>query len=367
MSNVLENCINREGLVRHVFANDKWKQARTFLKVFYLCGSWWSSGRKSFPHRAVAQTHSGNTELLLKDSKIFCSWFGRGICEVASVPHVWQPHLLTGVSSTCAVLMNCARKVKVSSCRERENPFLFQLMLHILLWWHSFLSSSERGHPGTLGERERKEALDAVVCHVLKPPSGGWCFLRSRKVSTARSCHPAQGTPVNKLQEHRNSFPLFHLSLIAFLNLPPCEVSLGWCGTFHLARRGGGFPWYTQRKRDMVVCHFFSIWKDRAERRWGRWVWPASKESKAKWRNTGVEEPSLSSIIKRFHWDTSKQKALISSGISRYRKTTEELGQSWADLPTAWGGTGKCSCPWDEGCLCIPWSICSDVIGSGNQ
>lgn len=192
------------------------------------------------------------------------------------------------------------------------------------------------------------------MCHVLKPPSGGWCFLRSRKVSMARNCHPAQGTPVNKLQEHRNSFPLFHLSLIVFLNLPPCEVSLGWRGTFHLARRGGGFPWYTQRKRDMVVCHFFSIWKDRAERRWGRWVWPASKESKAKWRNTGVEEPSLSSIVKHFHWDTSKQKALISSGISRYRKTTEELGQSWADLPTARGGMGKCSCPWDEGCLC--WS-----------
>lgn len=68
---------------------------------------------------------------------------------------IWQWKLQGGFGGPC-VTASCAERCwqhlcplsywarKVPSCWERENPCLFQLMLHILLWWHSFLSSSER-------------------------------------------------------------------------------------------------------------------------------------------------------------------------------------------------------------------------------
>jgi len=92
----------------------------------------------------------------------------------------------------------------------------------------------------------------------------------------------------------------------------------------------------------------------------------ASKESKDKWRNKcgGGRATLIRHHKSLFDWDTSKQKAVISSGISCYRKTSEELGQPRANSYPVFG---KCSCPWDERYLCSQRIICSGVIGSGDQ
>lgn len=44
-----------------------------------------------------------------------------------------------------------------------------------------------------------------------------------------------------------------------------------------------------------------------------------------------------------------------SFNIFWYFLLQEDFRKVGADLPPAWGGTGICSCPGDEGCLCILW------------
>lgn len=78
----------------------------------------------------------------------------------------------------------------------------------------------------------------------------------------------------------------------------------------------------------------------------------------------GVGEPPLSSIINRFHCDTSKQKALTSSGISCYRKTSEKLGQT---CPQHEVGLVYVLVLGMKDAFASCESIYSDVIGSGNQ
>lgn len=250
-------------------------------------------------------------------------------------------HLLTGVSNACAhtdvlVLMYYARKV--SGCWERENPFLPQLLLYILLWCHGFLSSGEKGLYQTWYSRWNgtRRNVGTAVCRVLWPPSRRWwAATGSRKVSVARGCHPTQGSPVNKARHRRNTLPPFHPSLTAFLNLLSCGVPLGSHGAFHLARSGGGSPCYTQGKTNVVVCRFFSLWKESSRMRVEQMVVAASKESKDKWRNKrrGGRATLIRHHKSLFDWDTSKQKAVISSGISCYRKTSERLGNPEKTCP----------------------------------
>lgn len=90
-------CINREGSVGQGMSLLMTSKGKQDLPGG-IYGFWWSSGRKSFPQSAVAETHSGNIEPLLKGSKKFHSQFGGQIGLVALVSCVRLSHLLTSHS-----------------------------------------------------------------------------------------------------------------------------------------------------------------------------------------------------------------------------------------------------------------------------
>lgn len=136
---------------------------------------------------------------------------------------------------------------------ERGNPFLSQLLLYILLWWHAFLSSGEKW-PVTLDEMERKETWGLPCTMSLgHHPEGGELPLGSERWGwPGAATLPREALWTRHGITEMPHVP-FHLSLTAFLSLLPCEVPLGWWGAFHLARSGGGSP-ATPKGKQMLLC-----------------------------------------------------------------------------------------------------------------
>lgn len=249
---------------------------------------------------------------------------------------------------------------KVSSCWERENPFLLQLMLHILLWWHGFLRSSGKGHPGTLGERERKEAwmLRSAMCSGHHPEGGAslgaerwaWPGVVTLHREALRTSYSNTETlaPISFVS---HSFPKSS-SLWSFCWLVwcfPCSQEKRWVSLIH-----------PKEKRYCCVSFLFHMERHRRMKTGQMGVTYLERE-RGQMKKYGGGRATL---IKHHKFLSLWHIKAESFNIFWYFLLQEDFRRAGADLPPAWGGTGICSCPVMP---FIPWGICSNVIGSGNQ